>query len=254
MALGAVANENHSFDQALVALPGTLRQANTTFHNLRPALDDLDVLVNASKPATKNLPTFLRNLKPVTTRSVPVFRDLGRAVNLKGKSNDLADATGDLSALENRAAEAIPITVKAMQDSQPNLQFLRPYAPDLMAAVAHLNQVAGYYDADAHYLRVAPVGLGVFSPTPAACKTVPGSTCTFAPQDASNVFNDYGALGGPNYNLFKRCPGGSASAVAGSNPFYSPRPPAPSIGPPNGGTAGASAASCNSTPDVVPGP
>ena len=75
-ALGAIANENRSFDQALVALPGTLRQANTTFHNLRPALDDLDVLVNAAKPATKNLPTFLRHLKPVSSRSVPVFSDL----------------------------------------------------------------------------------------------------------------------------------------------------------------------------------
>ena len=190
VALGAVANENRSFDQALVALPGSLRQANTTFHNLRPALDDLDVLVNAAKPATKNLPTFLRNLKPVTTRSVPVFNDLAPAVNLKGKSNDLADAAGDLTALEKSAADAIPITVKAMQDSQPNLQFLRPYTPDLMAAVAHLNQVAGYYDADAHYLRVAPVGVGVFSPTPATCKTVAGSSCTFAPQNASTVFGD----------------------------------------------------------------
>src|SRR3954447_20423361 len=153
-ALGAIADQNRSFDQALVALPGALRQANTTFHNLRPALDDLDVLVNASKPATKNLPRFLRNLKPVTTNSVSVFRDLSRAVNLKGKSNDLADAAGDFTPLEKRAAEAVPITVRAMQDAQPNLQFLRPYTPDLMAAVAHLNQVAGYYDADAHYLRV----------------------------------------------------------------------------------------------------
>ncbi|MGC1814081.1 MAG: MlaD family protein, partial [Solirubrobacterales bacterium] len=149
VALGAVANENRSFDQALVALPGTLRQANTTFHNLRPALDDLDVLVNAAKPATKNLPTFLRDLKPVTTRSVPVFNNLAPAVNLKHKHNDLADAAGDLTALQKSAADAIPITVKALQDSQPNLQFLRPYTPDLMAAVAHLNQVAGYYDADA---------------------------------------------------------------------------------------------------------
>ena len=46
-ALGAIASQNRSFDQALVALPGALRQANTTFHNLRPALDDLDLLVNA---------------------------------------------------------------------------------------------------------------------------------------------------------------------------------------------------------------
>jgi phospholipid/cholesterol/gamma-HCH transport system substrate-binding protein len=250
-ALGAVASENRSFDQALVALPGTLRQANTTFHNLRPTLDDLDVLVNASKPATKNLPTFLRDLKPVTTRSVPVFTDLARAVNLNGGSNDLTDATGDLSALQNRAAEAIPITVKAMQDSQPNLQFLRPYTADLMAAVSHLNQVAGYYDADGHYLRVAPVGLGVFSPTPAACKTTPGSTCTFAPQDAALHFNDYGALGGPNYSLFKRCPGGSTAPLPGSNPFYSPAFLGPPTGAPTGGAT--PPASCVPT-DVVPGP
>jgi phospholipid/cholesterol/gamma-HCH transport system substrate-binding protein len=250
-ALGAIANENRSFDRALVALPPALRQANTTFHNLRPALDDLDVLVNASKPATKNLAPFLRDLKPVTTRSVPVFRDLGRAVNLKGKSNDLADATGDLTALEKRAADAIPITVQAMQDSQPNLQFLRPYIPDLMAGVAHLNQVAGYYDADAHYLRVAPVGLGVFSPTPASCKTAPGSTCTLAPQDASTVFNDYGALGGPNFDLFRRCPGGSTPILAGSNPFSVPSPAGVFLGPPNG--APASPSSCDST-QTVPGP
>ena len=254
VALGAVANENRSFDQALVALPGALRQANTTFHNLRPTLDDLDVLVNAAKPATKNLPTFLRDLKPVTTRSVPVFNDLAPAVNLKGKSNDLADATGDLTALEKSAAGAIPITVKALQDSQPNLQFLRPYTPDLMAAVAHLNQVAGYYDADAHYLRVAPVGLGVFSPTPATCKTVAGSSCTFAPQNASTVFGDYGALGGPNYDLFRRCPGGSAAVLAGSNPFSTPSPAGAFLGPPNGTvTAGAAPASCDQTA-TVPGP
>src|SRR4029078_4286302 len=100
VALGAVANENRSFDQALGALPGTLRQANTTFHNLRPALDDLDVLVNASKPATKNLAPFLRQLQPVVKKSIPVFRDLGRAVNLRGKGNDLTDAAGDLAPLE----------------------------------------------------------------------------------------------------------------------------------------------------------
>jgi phospholipid/cholesterol/gamma-HCH transport system substrate-binding protein len=245
-ALGAIASENRSFDQALVALPGTLRQANTTFHNLRPALDDLDVLVNASKPATKNLPTFLRNLKPVTSRSVPVFKDLGRAVNLKGKSNDLADAAGDFTALEKRAADAIPITVRAMQDSQPNLQFLRPYTPDLTAAVAHLNQVAGYYDADAHYLRVAPVGIGVFkADTPAGCKNVPGSTCTLSPQNSADVFDDYAAPS--SFGLYQRCPGGSTIPIAGSNPFVSPPFPGPPIGAPR------ATADCDATA-VVPGP
>jgi phospholipid/cholesterol/gamma-HCH transport system substrate-binding protein len=250
-ALGAIAAQNRSFDQALVALPPALRQANTTFHNLRPALDDLDVLVNATKPATKSLPRFLRDLKPVTARSIPVFRDLSRAVNLKGKQNDLADATGFLPPLEKRAAEAIPITVQAMQASQDNLQFLRPYVPDLMAGVAHLNQVAGYYDADAHYLRVAPFGLGVFSAnSPPGCKSVPGSTCTLLPQNAANVFNDYPA--GATRGIFLRCPGGSSTPIAGSNPFFAPAFPGPPVGAPTG-TPPAPSSSCDST-DVVPGP
>jgi len=244
-ALGAIASENRSFDQALVALPGALRQANTTFHNLRPALDDLDVLVNAAKPATKNLAPFLKQLYPVVSRSVPVFRDLNRALNLKGKSNDLADAMGDFAALEKRAADAIPITVQSMQNSQDNLAFLRPYIPELMSGVAHLNQIAGYYDADGHYARVQPAGIGVFGLGGVA------PNFTFTAQSAADVFNDYGAFGTTNYNVFRRCPGGATPILAGSNPFSSPSPAGVFLGPPNG--APASPGDCNAA-QTVPGP
>jgi phospholipid/cholesterol/gamma-HCH transport system substrate-binding protein len=244
-ALGAIASQNRSFDQALVALPDALRQANTTFHNLRPALDDLDVLVNASKPATKNLAPFLRQLHPLLTRSVPVFRDLNRALNLKGKSNDLADATGDLTALEKRASDAVPITVSAMQSSEDNLSFLRPYMPELMSAIAKLNADTGYYDANGHYARVQPAGLGVFGLGGAA------PNFTFTPQSASNVYNDYLPFGGTNLNIFRRCPGGSTPVVAASNPFSLPSPAGVFLGPPNG--APASPTDCNAA-QTVPGP
>jgi phospholipid/cholesterol/gamma-HCH transport system substrate-binding protein len=239
-ALGAIASQNRSFDQALVALPGALRQANTTFHNLRPALDDLDPLINATRTSTKNLAPFLRQLNPVLTRSVPVFRDLNRAVNLNGKSNDLADATGYLTALQKRAADAVPITVKAMQDSQPTLQFLRPYTPDLTSGISHLNQTAGYYDANGHYVRVQASGIGVFNPT---------TPLTAA--NSATPFAAYGAFGGPNYNLFRRCPGASTPLVLGSNPFATPSPAGVFLGPPNG--APASTSSCDSS-ESVPGP
>src|SRR3954447_24065267 len=51
----AIASENGSLEQTLDVLPDTLRNANTTFVNLRATLDDLDVLVSASKPATRQL-------------------------------------------------------------------------------------------------------------------------------------------------------------------------------------------------------
>ena len=57
--------------EALDCLPQTLRRGNTTFVNLRATLDDLDVLVAASKPATKNLAPFLRELRPLVQRGAP---------------------------------------------------------------------------------------------------------------------------------------------------------------------------------------
>ena len=52
-AFRAIGDENVALGRALELLPGTLRKANTTFVNLRATLDDLDVLVEESKPATK---------------------------------------------------------------------------------------------------------------------------------------------------------------------------------------------------------
>ncbi|HET9119636.1 MAG TPA: hypothetical protein VFN72_03815, partial [Solirubrobacterales bacterium] len=223
-------------------------QANTTFHNLRPALDDLDTLVNAAKPATKNLAPFLRQLHPVISRSVPVFRDLNRALNLRGKENDLADATGYLTALQKRVADAVPITVASMQNSEDNLAFLRPYLPDLMTAIAHLNQVSGYYDADGHYARVTPGGLGVFGLTGGP------TNFTYTPQNANNVFNDYGAFGTTNFSVRRRCPGSSSPVLVNSNPFATPSPAGVFLGPPNGAPASsATGADCNSA-QTVPGP
>ena len=209
-ALGAVAARNEELDRALVALPPALRQANTTFFNLRLTLDDLDPLVETAKPATKNLAPFLRQLKPVVKASVPVFKDLRLAVNKDGKNNDLTDAVGHLPAAQNAAARASGPTVQAMIDSEPTFTFLRPYVPDLLNAVGKLGQISANYDANGHYVRVQPAGLGIF--TDAAGSLNPIST--------ANQFQDYGAFGGTNFTLFRRCPGGQTQpAVDGSSPF-----------------------------------
>ena len=42
-----------------------MRRANTTFVNLRAALDDVDPLVNASKPVAEVLHPFLDQLQPL---------------------------------------------------------------------------------------------------------------------------------------------------------------------------------------------
>jgi len=245
VALGAIASQNESLDRALVALPPALRQANTTFFNLRATLDDLDPFVATAKTGTKNLAPFLRQLKPVIRRSVPVFRDLRRAVNLKGKNNDLADAFAKLPAVEGAGARAVGPSVQAMSDSIPTLSFIRPYSPDLLGALGNLARVTGYYDADGHYARVQPAGTGAFHYNP--------GTTNLEPIPPTAVFADYGAFGAsPNFKQFRRCPGGTTQTSTDlSNPFVSP----PFPGPPNGAPAGPTAppADCNAT-DIPPGP
>jgi phospholipid/cholesterol/gamma-HCH transport system substrate-binding protein len=210
-ALGAVAAENESLDRTLVALPPALRQANTTFFNLRATFDDLDPFVATSKVATRDLAPFLRQFRRVAKAGVPVFADLGPAVSRKGKNNDLADATGKLVRLRNAAAGAVTPSIAAMQRADPVLRFTRPYIPDLLAAVGKLGQITGYYDAAGHYARVEPAGMGLFHYNPA--------TEILEPIAPADQFADYGAAGGPNFKVFQRCPGGSTQPIAGSNPF-----------------------------------
>jgi phospholipid/cholesterol/gamma-HCH transport system substrate-binding protein len=240
-ALGAIASQNESLDRALVALPPALRQANTTFFNLRATLDDLDPFVAAAKTGTKNLAPFLRQLKPVINRSFPVFRDLRRAVDLRGKNNDLADAFGKLPAVQSAGARSVGPSVQAMQDSEETLTFIRPYMPDLLGAVGKLGQITGYYDADGHYARVQPAGLGVFHYNP--------GTQNLEPIPLAAQFADYGVFGAsPNFKVFRRCPGGITQASTDlSNPFVNP----PWVGSVTGPVAPPN--DCT-TADIPPGP
>jgi phospholipid/cholesterol/gamma-HCH transport system substrate-binding protein len=221
-ALGAIASENQSFDRALSVLPGTLRQANTTFVNLRAALDDVDPLINTSKVATRDLDPFLRKLRPVLHRSVPVFRDLHLVVDKPGKHNDLGESVLALPKVERRARVAFPTAVEASRDSMPFVTFARPYSPDLFGAFTKLGQVTAFYDANGHYARVQPSNVNIF-------ENVAG---TLEPIPPSEQFDDL------EFGLFTRCPGGSTQPIAGSNPFDD-----------NGALSGA----CDPA-DVPPGP
>lgn len=207
-ALGAVANQNDSLDRSLVALAPTLRQANTTFVNLRTTLDDLDPLVAASYPATENLAPFLRRLQTVAKDSRPVFKDLGKVVNLPGKSNDLADALQQLPTVRDEGDTAFPSAIAAMDSSQDNLAFFRPYGPDVFGLVSKLGQASAYYDANGHYARITPAAANIFNYDAGSNQLNP-------------IYNErgqqYDAL---DFGIFRRCPGGGTQQAADlSNPF-----------------------------------
>jgi phospholipid/cholesterol/gamma-HCH transport system substrate-binding protein len=154
---GAIASQNASFDQALAVLPGTLQQANTTFADLRPALDDLDVLVAASKPATRRLAPFLAQLRPLVADAVPTVHDLRTLVFQAGPNNDLVDLLLKLPAFERRGRPVFSRAVSTLEKSQPVLEFIRPYGPELLGWIRDFGQGASTYDANGHYARIMPI-------------------------------------------------------------------------------------------------
>ena len=91
-ALGAIAARNEEFDRALVALPPAMLQANTTFVNLRAALDDLDPLIQDLGAVAPDLPAFLRLTRETADPAGPVFANLTQAIARPGKANDLTDS------------------------------------------------------------------------------------------------------------------------------------------------------------------
>src|SRR3954452_377592 len=87
----ALGDEQSSLAQAISQLPPFMRQANTTFVDLRSALDAAAPLVNASKPVARKLRPFLAELRPFARDARPTVRDLSRIVFQPGPINDLND-------------------------------------------------------------------------------------------------------------------------------------------------------------------
>jgi phospholipid/cholesterol/gamma-HCH transport system substrate-binding protein len=209
-AFAAIASQNEAFDQTLRLLPPFMRQSNTTFVNLRAALDDLEPLLETAKPATKNLAPFLRELRPVLSKAVPVFKNLRLTVGREGFANDSAELLGFLPGVQQRSSKAFPHAEQAIEDFQPNLNFIRAYTPDIFNGFGKVGQIAGYYDGNGHYAR-AQLALNLFQRNSSSGVLEP-----IPPSQQYEFFGDSAAIRRP-------CPGGATqSAPDGSNPFTDP--------------------------------
>jgi phospholipid/cholesterol/gamma-HCH transport system substrate-binding protein len=208
-AFTAIASETAAFDATLRRLPPVFRQSNTTFVNLRAALDDLEPLVNTAKPATKDLAPFLRELRPIFQKLVPFTRDLRLLVDRPGRANDAAELLAVLPQVENLTSRTFPHAAQASEDFQPNLEFIRAYTPDFFNALGKLGQVAGYYDGNGHYVRAATAAQNLFRYNPA--------TSQLEPISKAQQFEPFGST-----QTRQRCPGGATQpAPDGSNPWVS---------------------------------
>ena len=156
-ALGAIGNQRAALAESIQRLPGFMRQANTTFVNLRAALTDLNPLVEASKPVADRLSPFFSEFRAAAADSVPTIRDLSEIVRRRGRSNDLVELTraqvplakagvgsgmpdcGSDPNSEFEAAQdddfsqgALGETACALQNQLPQIANLRAYIPELV--------------------------------------------------------------------------------------------------------------------------
>lgn len=217
-AFGAIASESASLQRTLELLPDTLRKANTTFVNLRATLDDLELLVEESKPATRDLAPFLHELRPLVAEARPTIADLRTLIRQPGSDNDLIELTAKQPRLAELTGSVFPRAVRALDRAQPVVEYARLYTPDLAGWFTKFGQVAGYYDANGHYARVMPV----FGP---ARLNAGNSLEALAPTER---------LEGFERGDFSRCPGGA-------------------VQPPPDGSAPVAARGCDPA-DTPPGP
>ena len=193
---GALASEKGALAESIDRLPPFMRRANTTFVNLRAALDDVDPLVDASKPVARRLQPFLRETRGLAHNAVPTLRDLSKTIRQPGRNNDLIELVNSFPPLASVALDtktingarrrgAFPESSTAMRRFQPTAAIGRPYTNDLVGWFDDFS-ATGAYDA-----------LGGFSRAGIYFDEILATAGGILPSNDSP----------PKQNSFRKCPG-----------------------------------------------
>jgi phospholipid/cholesterol/gamma-HCH transport system substrate-binding protein len=127
--------------EAIRDLPEFMRQANTTYVNLRATLDDLDPLVTEFKPVARRLVPYTREVRQLVQDLDPTVRDLSAITTRRGADNDLIDLSRNtlplrdiaVGPVQRNGAEregTLPATAEALASATPRVAFARPYSFD----------------------------------------------------------------------------------------------------------------------------
>jgi phospholipid/cholesterol/gamma-HCH transport system substrate-binding protein len=188
--MNAIGDRKERLAEAISLLPPFMRNANTTFVNLRAALDDVQPLVVAARPAAKELRPYLVELRATARNAVPTVRDLSAIIRRRGAGNDLVElqriqprlrriAVGSVypdcgPGPENPADLQIPAdddytqgsfgeAICSLGNGEPNLAFFRAYGPELVSWFDGFSH-SGYSDAIGGVGRVGTT-FNTFTPT-----------------------------------------------------------------------------------------
>lgn len=153
---GAIAQQSRALEQALSLFPATLTRSTSTFRGLNTTLDALDPLVAKAKVGIRRLEPFSASLRSLISVSIPTIGQLDGLIRNPAGTGDLTSLARSTPSLARIASSAFPDLIKQMNDSQAQLDYLREFAPDVVAALTNLGQSSSYYDANGHYTRAQP--------------------------------------------------------------------------------------------------
>ena len=163
----ALGDQKLALAESIGQLPPFMRRANTTFVNLRAALDDVDPLVDASKPVARRLGPFLAEARGFAHGAVPTLRDLSVTIRRRGKNNDLINLMGTVPPLASIALDtrnrsvapgrrrvavgrvrgAFPESSEAFKRGAPEIALARAYTQDFLGWLDDFSTTGGGFDA-----------------------------------------------------------------------------------------------------------
>ena len=153
---GAIASRARRSSGRSALAPGALTHSTQTFAGLRRTLDALGPFVGESKVSSVRLRPFSEALLQFTHASVPTIGLLAALIHNPTGQGDLTTLLRSTPALEQTGARAFADMVRSMNVSEAQVEYLRQYAPDLVAALSNVGQASAAYDANGHYSRTQP--------------------------------------------------------------------------------------------------
>jgi phospholipid/cholesterol/gamma-HCH transport system substrate-binding protein len=163
----ALGSQKAALAESIGRLPPFMRRANTTFVDLRSTLDEVDPLVEASKPVAKRLGPFLSQARAFAADAEPTVRDLRLTIRRRGRSNDLINllhsfpplaeiatvnkqrsyAPGGHAVDVGETRGAFQESVNALKGGAGEIGFARPYTTDFLGWFDDFSTTGGGFDA-----------------------------------------------------------------------------------------------------------